>query len=171
MEEEIWKDVVGFEEYFRVSNLGNVFSKRSGKVLKQHTSKGTNKRKTIATRLSGRKGPCICLKVHRLVAEAFLDKVEGKDTVNHIDGDASNNVVSNLEWATNAENVQHAFDTGLAKQKKGLDNPLFKLSLAEVSFIKNNYKPRDKNFSKTSLARKFGVSRRVIDRALSCELR
>jgi hypothetical protein len=51
--------------------------------------------------------------VHRLVALKYIDRVEGKQYVNHIDGDKSNNDVSNLEWCTHSHNVQHAFDTGL----------------------------------------------------------
>jgi len=47
MQEEVWKDVVGFEEYFMVSNLGNVWSKRTDKILKQHVRK--DGRVTIAT--------------------------------------------------------------------------------------------------------------------------
>ena len=53
---------------------------------------------------------------HRLVAEHFLDKPEGKDFVNHIDGDKSNNNLENLEWVSQSENEKHAFENGL-KQK------------------------------------------------------
>ena len=53
---------------------------------------------------------------HRLVAEHFLDKPEGKDFVNHIDGDKSNNSLENLEWVSQSENEKHAFENGL-KQK------------------------------------------------------
>lgn len=51
--------------------------------------------------------------LHRLVAEFFLDKVDGKTFVNHLDGDKTNNDVSNLEWVTQSENEKHAFETGL----------------------------------------------------------
>lgn len=51
--------------------------------------------------------------VHRVVALKFLDRVDGKNYVNHIDGNKSNNDVSNLEWCTHSYNVQHAYDTGL----------------------------------------------------------
>ena len=58
--------------------------------------------------------------VHRLVAETFIPKVDGKPQVNHIDGNPQNNKVENLEWVTNAENTLHAYRTLLNKRKQKL---------------------------------------------------
>lgn len=57
--------------------------------------------------------------LHRLVAETFLSKIDGKDFVNHKDGNKSNNNVSNLEWCTKSENTYHAYKTGLKEARKG----------------------------------------------------
>lgn len=56
--------------------------------------------------------------VHRLVAEAFIVNPDSKPQVNHKDGDKLNNHVSNLEWVTCQENLQHAWDTGLQSKEK-----------------------------------------------------
>jgi hypothetical protein len=54
-------------------------------------------------------------KVHRLLAECFLDKPEGSEVVNHLDGNKENYSLDNLEWTTQSENMKHAWATGLKK--------------------------------------------------------
>ena len=127
MEEE-FRDVVGYEDYFQISNLGKLYSKRSSRILKQTKSKTGYL--SISTRIGGRAGKAICLKIHRLVAEAFLEQPTeeqvlwakstkyGKVLVNHKDGNKSNNSVENLEWVTNSENLLHAISIGLVTSEK-----------------------------------------------------
>lgn len=71
------------------------------------------------------------IKAHQLVARYFIPNPEGKNTVNHLDGNKKNNHISNLEWATYAENNKHAYLTGL-KNNKGLGNGRCKLSDDQV---------------------------------------
>lgn len=60
--------------------------------------------------------------IHRLVALTYLPNPSNLPEVNHIDGNKLNNRVDNLEWVTSSGNTQHAYDTGLAKQTKLLDD-------------------------------------------------
>lgn len=157
-EVEVWKDVVGFESLFLVSNFGEVYSKRSSKILKQNLH--SNGYFTIATKIGGRKGKSICFKVHRLVAEAFLLNIENKPFVNHIDGVKTNNNLNNLEWCTAKENTKHAILTGLIDYSKR--NVTYILNEYQISFIKENYKPFCREFGSRSLAKLFGVSKNTI---------
>ena len=108
MDNKNWKDVVGFEDYFMVSDCGDVWSKRTNKVLKQRYNKSGYL--VISTKIGGRKGRNHCFRVHRLVAEAFVSNPDNKPVVNHIDGIKGNNHVSNLEWCTPQENTKHYFE-------------------------------------------------------------
>lgn len=155
---EQWKDVVGYEEYFMVSNLGRVYGKRSQKVLKQHIRK--NKRVTVSTRIGGRTGEAICFKVHRLVAEAFIANPYNKPEVNHIDGNPSNNQVTNLEWVTASENIRHAFNNGLIVPKRGFESSGSTLTPDQVDYIRNN----PDNLTIRQLAEKFKVHHSTIVR-------
>ena len=57
-------------------------------------------------------------KIHRLVAQEFIENLSNKPQVNHIDGNKLNNHISNLEWATARENIKHAWDTGLNESRR-----------------------------------------------------
>ena len=102
-QKEIWKPVVGFENYYEVSNLGNVRRKKSGRLRK------IDKAQIYPTILLSVNGVHKTLRVHRLVAKAFLSPVEGKTHVNHKNGNHYDNRVENLEWVTQEENNLHAY--------------------------------------------------------------
>lgn len=107
---EIYKDIPGYEGRYQVSNLGNV---------KSLNYQNTHKAK-VMTPIAHHRGYMIIhlgqenIKfIHTLVAKAFIPNPEGKKYVNHIDGNKHNNIVTNLEWVTSKENVNHAIRTGL----------------------------------------------------------
>lgn len=100
-----------FNGYF-VTDDGKIFSTRKTKIPKQLSTKPDKKTGYIFV-MFNINGKTYRKTVHRLVAKAFIANTENKPQVNHIDGDKSNNDISNLEWCTHQENVQHAYDTGL----------------------------------------------------------
>lgn len=101
--EEIWKDVVGFEGLYKVSNYGRVFSVRSNIILKPNV----NNRGQGYLQVGLHDGKNHTKPIHRLVAEAFIPNPNGYPQVNHIDEDTKNNRVDNLEWCTNKYNSNH----------------------------------------------------------------
>jgi len=122
VDEEIWKDVIDYEDYYQISSFGTIFSKErkvyseSGILLRINSPKkvkpfedryqnvGLNKNR-VQKRFN----------VHRLVAIMFIPNPKNKPQVNHIDGNKLNNNVNNLEWCTSSENIQHSWDNGLSK--------------------------------------------------------
>jgi hypothetical protein len=125
---EVWKDIEGFEGLYQISNYGRVRSVDRYIIHKGKTStwKQFKKGKIINPVLDDKGYYIVRLKkdkkyhkkVHRLVAEHFLPRVEGKDYVNHKDGNKLNNHVDNLEWCTFLENIQHAYSMGLNTSNK-----------------------------------------------------
>jgi len=71
---EIYKDVAGFESFFKISNIGNLYSKRTKRNLKKHID--NHGYESVATKIGGRNGVNVCFKIHRLVADAFLKEPE-----------------------------------------------------------------------------------------------
>lgn len=105
MEQEIWKDIKGFEGQYQISTFGNVRSvyKKSTKILVVFkTEKGYLRAKLHS------KNKKHYVKVHRLVAQAFIPNPDNKPQINHKDGNKLNNHIDNLEWVTDLENKQHA---------------------------------------------------------------
>ena len=167
---EIWKPVKGYEGLYEVSNTGKIKSLEkfvdSGKchrLFKEHLLKyGIDNKGYLRTNLA-KCGINKTVKVHRIVAEAFILNPDNKPQVNHIDGDKQNNNVNNLEWVNQSENMKHAYINGL-KSNKGSKNPASKLTREQVIYIRNNYKAKDKVFGAIPLALKFRVNRKTISR-------
>ena len=162
MENETW---ISFANGYEVSNIGNVRSidrviktarypmNLKGRILRPAIDKKGYKRVAIMV-----DGKLITLKVHRIVAKAFIDNLNNKPQVNHIDGIKTNNHVSNLEWMNNSENVQHAFDNGLMKAKRLHESHRSKQTkegIERMCFL------RSLGMSYQSIAKEVGVSKSV----------
>ena len=119
---EIWKDIEGYEGLYQVSNLGRVKNIKRNRLLKP-----------LSDNTGGYLRVCLYDKnlkmshksVHRLVAKAFISNPNNLECVNHKDEDKTNNVVSNLEWCTTKHNNSYGTrnervsKTMLGKYKNG----------------------------------------------------
>ena len=114
--EEIWKDVVGYEGIYQVSNLGRVKSLNYNHTGKEKVRKLDLGRKGYYLVVLCKGGKRKAHIVHRLVMLAFIG--ESDLQVNHKNGIKTDNRLENLEYCTASENIRHSFDTGLKSGQK-----------------------------------------------------
>tara|TARA_R110000744_G_scaffold148351_2_gene261407 strand:- start:19599 stop:20117 length:519 start_codon:yes stop_codon:yes gene_type:complete len=134
-------NIIDYEGLYKINKQGYVYSLYSNKFLKNVKQKNGYLTVTLF-----REGKGKMFLVHRLVGITFIEKVNGRNQINHIDRDKENNKVCNLEWVTPKENVRHYFKNGgeawnkgikcknISESKKGSKNPMAK----KVLNIKNN---------------------------------
>lgn len=114
---EIWKDVIGYEGYYQVSNLGNV--KRVGSfrgvnkaylndyyLKPKDNGKGYYRIKLTVNNKSKR------VMLHRIIAEAFIENPNNYPFINHINSNRKDNRIENLEWCTQSQNCLHSVKMG-----------------------------------------------------------
>lgn len=124
--QEIWKDIKGYEGYYQISNLGNIKGlnrtiENKSVIGGKYKIKEKNKSQTIS-----KTGYYICalykngkgrtFKVHRLIAEAFIDNIDNLPIINHKDGNKLNNSIDNLEWCDYSHNNKEAYKQGLKEK-------------------------------------------------------
>lgn len=154
MDEE-WRPAPGLEGWYEVSNLGRVRRSRGGQrtrvglILKQRID--AHGYAVVSPCVQGRQQP---VKVHRLVAGAFLGPLSDRLDVNHIDGLKSHNTPDNLEYATRKENIAHSHRMGLQPIRQGTDKPMAKLTDDDVREIRTLFG----TLSHRAIAARFGVA-------------
>ena len=170
---EEWRTISGIDGY-EASNLGNVRSLDKTIIVNNHGSliSRTRRGKVLKSQKRPGKYPYMSVScnykkhyVHRLVAMAFLPNPQDKPHVNHIDGDKTNNLLSNIEWNTVKENNDHARVTG--SYPPGYNAS--KLSNEQVVEIRRLYKTG--RIKQVALARQFNVSARTISGIVNFQYR
>lgn len=134
MPDEKYKRIIiaGKESSYIISSYGRVISTNYRMTKKPHILKDKIDENGYHSVCLYHNGIRNTYKVHRLVAEYFIENPDNKPEVNHIDGNKSNNAIWNLEWATRTENMQHAVRTGLHRALAGENHPESKYSNNDV---------------------------------------
>lgn len=154
----MWKKIARVDGNYEVSDTGGIRNGNTGKLLKlsYHTGYAS-----VTVRPYGRLGKSVCIRVHRVVAEEWLDGYFHGAVVNHKDGNKRNNIVCNLEWVTHSENTLHAHKTGLLVNATGVASAHCKLTEEQIESIKSDGRPQ------RTIAGEFGVSKTTIQNILS----
>lgn len=165
---EVWKDIQRFEGHYQVSSFGQI--KSLPRYRKQRLGclaliKG--RIMSLKTTNCGYKTVNLCKddvtihpSVHRLVASAFIPNLDNKPTVNHIDADKNNNKVSNLEWSSKSEQMQHAVKNNLLEVR---GSPKYTKEFKKK--VLNYY--IENNISIQKLSIMFGISNRTAGRIVN----
>ena len=124
---EIWSKIKDYPNY-EVSSLGRVMNIKTGRILKPKLSHKGYLRIGLYNNEGFRQ-----LRVHRLVAEAFILNPENLETVDHIDGNKLNNNVDNLQWMSNADNVRKANNKQVSQYYKNGEFIATYVSILEAS--------------------------------------
>ena len=159
MEKRKFRDTI-----YLVSSCGRVWNGKRGNELVVNYGSGYGLVKLSIGEKGNKKEKTFL--IHRVVAECYLERVDGKNEINHKDGDKRNNRVENLEWCTRSENMNHAYVMGLieinpANWVRGL-KPRKKKERG-LDFVVDEIRQRVlSGESYEDLAKEFGVSRGLI---------
>lgn len=149
---EVWRPCLNIPD-IQVSNMGRFLRCSSNSIITGYQTTGGY----ITVDFSGNG----TYSAHRLVALTFIPNPENKPEVNHLDGNKTNNSVANLEWATPAENIQHAFRTGLVSPSYGQSHHRTALNEQQIKTCSEMHQ-NGRTFAE--IAGIFGVDRHTVSR-------
>jgi hypothetical protein len=166
---EVWKAIPGFNGYYEASNYGRIKSLsryvpdyRGFRLIKERIIKvNFNSKGYYQVSIYHPKTGKQKLKVHRLVAMAFIDNPNNKPQVNHINCIKTDNNVDNLEWCTNDENQKHACENGLKGSAIGSKSP--RTNLTEEIVLKIKKTPAKTKQERVKVANSFGITLRCYE--------
>lgn len=144
--DERWEPITGFVGQYEISNKGRVRNSRNGYILKNFSLPSGY----LFVRF-WKDGKKRVKYIHRLVADAFCDRPEGCDIVNHLDFNVQNNTADNLEWVTPRGNILYSMQRNRYKKF-----PSAKCIVGEKDNVKHLFQSAHEAEELT------GVSRRVI---------
>jgi len=117
MDEEIWKDIEGYEGLYQISNLGRIKTISRQGTNTRFIKKDIRKDGYIQVHLT-KNSKMKNFLLHRLIAQTFIPNPNNFKYINHKDGNKQNNDISNLEWCTSSQNIFHAYNAGLINRRK-----------------------------------------------------
>lgn len=169
---EVWKSVKGWESNYQVSNHGrlkivNRGYYKDGSIKPDKIMKQTLNSNGYIKVMFENNGSQKCLRVHRLICEAFIPNPENKTYVNHINGIKHDNRIENLEWCTSTENQLHAIKTGLKEVYVGENAPNSKLKNDDIPII---FKLREDGYTLKEIGKRFNVSHNTVSLICRCKM-
>ena len=173
---EIWKDVLGYEGLYQVSNYGRLkclnkirvgFSYKNGKTTNRFYPEKLMKLSKFDRYYGAglrKNGKYKTMLIHRLVAIAFIENPLNKPNINHIDFNTKNNTIHNIEWCTQYENIHHTMSNGRNRQMKGEDNGHAKFKNFQIPEIK---RMRSSGLTQKQISEYYGVHQVTICKILT----
>lgn len=157
---EKWKEIEGYNGDYLVSDKGRILSKKRGRVKYRKLTKDSYGYYVLVLTNNGKRKH---LKVHRIVAETFIENPDLKKSVNHKNGIKTDNRVENLEWMSFRENMIHAYDNNLIKSIE--ETGVSKITMNEANQIRSILE--QKMCTKKDISACYGISKSNINHIIS----
>ena len=166
-DKEIWKPIKGYDIEYLISNYGNIISPEH-KIIDKRGIEQKFKKRIIKPVLHStgyyvvtfrKQGKKITIRIHRLVAELFVENPNNYNIVDHIDGNKTNNKATNLRWVTNSENIRNENTYNNFKEKV---TQVRKSEIKPVYQLDNNYNVIHKFNSTDEAANSVGCTASLI---------